>query len=85
MEITTNNSTRMMETIFNMIIKVHLEDFQEGKFMQQINFLHYQEDLHLHHLEMKIALDSQTTLIGTNAVLSVHHLIKTEINLDVVN
>ena len=55
------------------MITVKLVAFHEGKYMQRIHFLHYQEDLHLYRLEMKISLDSQTLLIGTNAVLTLRH------------
>ena len=48
-----------------MMIKFHMEAFQEGKSMQKIHYLHQQEDLQLHRLEMQITLDSQTPLIGT--------------------
>ena len=47
--------------------------------MQRIHLLHYQEDIHLHQLEMQIALDIQTSLIGTNSLLVVNHQIKPEI------
>ena len=53
--------------------------------MQQIHFLHYQENLHLHNPEMQTALDSQTPMIGTNVVLLVHHLSNPEMHLDVVD
>ena len=53
--------------------------------MQQIHFLHYQEDLHLYHLEIQISLDSQTLFIVANEVLALHHLSNTEMHLDIVD
>ena len=35
-----------------MMITVQLEAFQEGKSILGLKYLHYQEDLHLYHLEM---------------------------------
>ena len=43
--------------------------------------LHYQEDLNLHHMKIKIILDIQIPFIVKNAVLAVHHLSKPEMNL----
>ena len=42
--------------IINIRVTVQMEAFQEGKYMQQIHFFHYQEDPQLQHLEMKIAM-----------------------------
>ena len=53
---------------------IQLQVFQEWKSMQQIRFLHHQDELHLQHLEIKIDIDSETSLIVTNTVLSVHHI-----------
>ena len=85
MDITNSNNTRVLETIINMMITVQLEDYEEGKFMKLIHLLNYQEDLHLHHLEMQIALEIQTLLIRDNALLTVHYLRKPEIDLDVID
>ena len=67
------------------MITVNLVDFHEGKYMQRIHFLHYQEDLHLYRLEMQISLDSQTLLIGTNAVLALRHISNPGMYLDIVD
>ena len=85
MDITNSNSTRVLETIINIMITVQLEDSQEGKSTKQIQFLHYQEDLHSHHVEIQFALDIQTPLTGTNAVPALHHLRNLEMYLEVFN
>ena len=71
-----------METIISIIITVLFDDFQEENYFQQIQYLHHKEDLHLHHLEMKITLIIQALLIGTNILLTVHHIRNTEIHLN---
>ena len=84
-EITNSNNIKVQETIIKMTKKVQLEASQEGKSMQWIHLLHYQEYLQLHHLDIQIALDIQTPLIGTNALLVVHHISNPEINSDAVD
>ena len=85
MEITNSDNTRVLENIINMMITVQLKASKVGKSLHQINFIPYQDDLHLHCLEMQISMDIQTLLIRTNAVFSVHDLIKPENNLDVLD